>query len=435
MDSRDRLESIRRAVSSLEAELTALSDAIWAHPETAFQEEYACAALSRFLAEKGFSVESSAAGLPTAFVASRGAGSPVIGFLGEYDALPGLYQPAGVSETGDEPGTAGHGCGHNLLGTGAAGAAAALSGYLEKNRLPGTVRFYGCPAEESGAGKEILARSGVFDGLDACFTWHPETRNCVVTQSTLANIIAEAEFHGKASHAAASPELGRSALDACELMNVGANYLREHVPPDVRFHYAYTDAGGSSPNIVQSKASLLYYIRAEKQRTAEDVLARLSDIAKGAALMTGTEVSFRRGSTMSDYRSNDALGRLADEAFRQLGAPEFSPEEIASAARFSAEVPPFSAGIEPYRLRTGALSVSTDVGNVSHIVPTVQIYVACFAKGTPFHDRRMTAQAALPAAHRGMMTAAAVLAAAGVAAAESPEVLAAASAELRDTEK
>ena len=433
MDSRDRLKSIRCAVSSLEAELTALSDAIWAHPETAFQEEYACAALSRFLAEKGFSVESSAAGLPTAFIATRGKGSPVIGFLGEYDALPGLYQPAGVSETGDEPGTAGHGCGHNLLGAGAAGAAAALSEYLEKNRLPGTVRFYGCPAEESGAGKEILARSGVFDGLDACFTWHPETRNCVVTQGTLANIIAEAEFHGKASHAAASPELGRSALDACELMNVGANYLREHVPPDVRFHYAYTDAGGSSPNIVQSKASLLYYIRAEKQCTVENVLARLSDIAKGAALMTGTEVSFRRGSTMSDYLPNDTLGRLADEAFRQLGAPAFSPDEIASAACFSAEVPPFSAEIEPYRLRTGALSVSTDVGNVSHIVPTAQIYVSCFAKGTPFHDRRITAQAALPAAHRGMMTAAAVLAAAGAAAAESPEVLTAASAELRET--
>lgn len=435
MDSRDRLESIRRAVSSLEAELTALSDAIWAHPETAFQEKYACTALSRFLAEKGFSIESAAAGLPTAFIASRGKGSPVIGFLGEYDALPGLYQPVGESETGDGPGTAGHGCGHNLLGAGAAGAAAALSGYLEKNRLPGTVRFYGCPAEESGAGKEILARSGVFDGLDACFTWHPETRNCVVTQGTLANIIAEAEFHGKTSHAAASPELGRSALDACELMNVGANYLREHVPPDVRFHYAYTDAGGSSPNIVQSKASLLYYIRAEKQCTVENVLARLSDIAKGAALMTGTEVSFRRGSTMSDYLPNDTLGRLADEAFRQLGAPAFSPDEIASAACFSAEVPPFSAEIEPYRLHTGALSVSTDVGNVSHIVPTAQIYVSCFAKGTPFHDRRITAQAALPAAHRGMMTAAVVLAAAAAAAAESPEVLTAASAELYDTEK
>ena len=394
MDSCDRLGSIRRIVSSLKAELTALSDAIWAHPETAFQEKYACAALSRFLAEKGFSVEP-AAGLPTAFVASRGAGSPVIGFLGEYDALPGLY--------------------------------------LEKNRLPGTVRFYGCPAEESGAGKEILARSSVFDGLDACFTWHPETRNCVVTQSTLANIIAEAEFHGKTSHAAASPELGRSALDACELMNVGANYLREHVSPDVRFHYAYTDAGGSSPNIVQSKASLLYYIRAERQRTAEDVFSRLADVAKGAALMTGTEVSFRRGSTMSDYLPNDTLGRMADEAFRQLGAPAFSPDEIASAVCFSAEVPPFSAEIEPYRLRTGALSVSTDVGNVSHIVPTAQIYVSCFAKGTPFHDRRMTAQAALPAAHRGMMTAAAVLAAAAAAAAESPVALTAALTELHET--
>ena len=432
MDSCDRLGSICRIVSSLKAELTALSDAIWAHPETAFQEKYACAALSRFLAEKGFSVEP-AAGLPTAFVASRGAGSPVIGFLGEYDALPGLYQPAGVSETDAKPGGAGHGCGHNLLGVGAAGAAAALSEYLEKNRLPGTVRFYGCPAEESGAGKEILARSGVFDGLDACFTWHPETRNCVVTQSTLANIIAEVEFHGKTSHAAASPELGRSALDACELMNVGANYLREHVSPDVRFHYAYTDAGGSSPNIVQSKASLLYYIRAERQRTAEDVFSRLADVAKGAALMTGTEVSFRRGSTMSDYLPNDTLGRLADEAFRQLGAPVFSPDEIASAACFSTEVPPFSAEIEPYRLRTGALSVSTDVGNVSHIVPTAQIYVSCFAKGTPFHDRRMTAQAALPAAHRGMMTAAAVLAAAAAAAAESPVVLTAALTELHET--
>lgn len=414
-----RITAIRNLAAQLGAELSTLSDAIGAHPEQAFHEVYACQTLSRYLAEKGFSVDMGIGGLSTAFAASRGSGWPVIGFLGEYDALPGL----------GENGGAGHGCGHNLLGTGAAGAAIVLSEYLEGRDLPGTVRFFGCPAEEAGAGKEILAREGVFSELSACFTWHPETHNRAVTQSTLANLIAEVEFHGTASHAASSPQLGRSALDACELMNVGANYLREHVPPDVRVHYAYTNAGGQSPNIVQASASLLYYVRAETLSAAEDVLARLHDVARGAALMTGTELSFRRTSTMSDYLPNGTLSRLADKAFHEIGAPAFTEEDEAAAGRFSAKKPPFSAEIEPYGAYSGSLPISSDVGNVSHLVPTAQIYVACFAAGTPFHDRRMAEQSVLPAAHKGMMTAAAVLAAAAAELAESDGLLAAAQAE------
>ena len=415
----DRISAIRNIAAQLSAELSSLSDAIWAHPETAFHETYACQTLSRYLAEKGFSVDMGIGGLSTAFAASRGSGAPVIGFLGEYDALPGLGEDGGV----------GHGCGHNLLGVGAAGAAIVLSEYLESRHLPGKVRFFGCPAEESGAGKEILAREGAISGLSACFTWHPETHNRAVTQSTLANLIAEVEFHGAASHAALSPQLGRSALDACELMNVGANYLREHVPPDVRFHYAYTNAGGQSPNIVQASASLLYYVRAETLSAAESVLARLHNVARGAALMTGTELSFRRISAMSDYLPNGTLSRLVDKAFHEIGAPVFTEKDKAAAGRFSAKTPPFSTEIEPYGAYSGSLPISSDVGNVSHLVPTAQLYVACFAAGTPFHDRCMTEQSTLPAAHRGMMTAAAVLAAAAAELVENDDLLAAAQTE------
>ena len=404
------LDLILSLVRERAEELCALSDAVWARPETAFQEAFACETLAGTMASHGFSVETGAGGLATAFRASFGEGGPAVGFLAEYDALPGLSQEAGAAERRElEPGGAGHGCGHNLLGAGAAGAALALAEYLRRTGRKGTVLLFGCPAEETGAGKEILAREGVFDGLDLCFAWHPDTVDCAVGTASLANIILRAGFRGVASHAAASPEQGRSALDACELMNVGANYLREHIPAAVRLHYAYTNCGGASPNVVPEAAELLYYVRAPKIAQAREVARRLYDVARGAALMTGTELSWAVDSEMLDYLPCHTLNRVLDGVLRRL-EPPFRPAE-------------------PYAASGPCRSISTDVGNVSYLVPTGQLFTACFTPGTRFHTWQMTAQGCSRQAKDGMLAAAAAMAGAAAEIIEDPELLRQAKAE------
>lgn len=250
------------AVGREQARLTQLSDAIWDHPQVKYQETFAAGLLSDFLREEGFTVETGVAGIPTAFCASYGSGAPVIGLLAEYDALEGMSQAA--EATTRQPvvnGAPGHGCGHNLLGVGAVGAALAVRDYL-KGGAKGTVKLFGCPAEEGGSGKTFMAREGVFDGTDIALTWHPGDTNDVACGSNLANCQVLYRFHGKAAHAAICPELGRSALDAVELLNVGVQFLREHMPSDCRVHYAITNAGGASPNVVQAEAEVMYLMRA-----------------------------------------------------------------------------------------------------------------------------------------------------------------------------
>lgn len=405
-------------------ELASLARQIWEKPETAFAETFAAGALSGYLSEQGFVIRENIAGLPTAFSAEWGLGRPVIAFLGEYDALPGLSQKSGEAvRRACVSGGAGHGCGHNLLGVGAAGAALAVKEYLAAAGLSGTVLFFGCPAEERGAGKAIMAAAGAFEGVDACFAWHPDTQNCAVGTPSLANIILRARFRGKASHAAAAPELGRSALDACELMNVGANYLREHVIDPVRFHYAYTDAGGDSPNTVPETAEVQYYVRAPHIAQAREVADRLHKIARGAALMTETKLTWRVECEMSDYVPNDALSRILDRALQDMGAPVFDEADRETAAAYGLLEEPLDGFIKPYVLSSVCRSVSSDVGNVSQIVPTAQLFTACFAKGTPFHSWQMTAQAALPAAMKGMLSAAGAMALAGARILDDPALL------------
>ena len=417
-------QEILASLRSRAGELAALSRQIWDRPETAFEEVFAARTLAGYLAEQGFSVRENIGGLSTAFSASWGEGKPVVAFLGEYDALPGLSQKAGeVVRRAVVPGGAGHGCGHNLLGVGAAGAAVAVKEHLAAAGLPGTVVFFGCPAEEQGAGKAVMTGAGAFDGVDACFTWHPDTRNCVVGTPSLANIILRARFRGKASHAAAAPELGRSALDACELMNVGANYLREHVDSAVRFHYAYTDCGGGSPNTVPATAELLYYVRAPRIAQARETAERLRSIARGAALMTETKLTWRVECEMLDYIPNDALSRILDRALRDAGGPVFDEQDRRSAAAYGLAEEPLDGAVGPYVLSPVCRSVSTDVGNVSQLVPTAQLFTACFAKGTPFHSWQATAQAAAPAAVKGMLAAAGALALAGAAVMDDPVLL------------
>jgi aminobenzoyl-glutamate utilization protein B len=275
-------------INTNEEHLIKIANQVWENAETSLQEYKSSKLIANELEKEGFAVKRGVADMPTAFVATYGSGKPVIGILGEYDALPGLSQrPVPKKETLKEA-APGHGCGHNLLGTGAAGAAMAAKDVMDRSRVPGTIRYFGCPAEETLVGKVFMVKAGLFNDVDAALTWHPWCANTVWLDSTLAMNSVKFKFHGVAAHAAASPEAGRSALDAVELMNVGINYLREHIVQDARIHYIITH-GGEAPNIVPDFAEVWCYIRAPKWSDVEAVYNRICNIAKGAALMTGTK--------------------------------------------------------------------------------------------------------------------------------------------------
>ena len=266
-----------------------VADYLWENPETAFTEFKSAAKLCQVLRAEGFQVEENLAGIATAFSGTFGSGKPVIGILGEFDALSGLGQVEGLAEPMPNGQDCGHGCGHNLLGAGSLGAAIAIKHYLETTGREGTVIYYGCPGEEGGSGKAFMARDGVFDCLDAALSWHPDDVTRVKLKHSLANYQVLYKFDGKAAHAGAKPHLGRSALDAVELMDMGVNYMREHMIDGARIHYAIVDTGGFSPNVVQAHAEVLYLIRAPHNHQVKELYERVCDIAKGAALMTGTK--------------------------------------------------------------------------------------------------------------------------------------------------
>src|SRR5690625_226522 len=403
---------------------TTISDYIWDHPELRYEEYESAKYLSDGLEKEGFTVTSGIANIDTAFVAEFGSGKPVIAVLGEYDALSNLSQKSGVAQQEPvvEQGN-GHGCGHNLLGTGALAAAVTLKAYLEKNNVDGTVRFYGCPAEEGGSGKTFMAREGVFDDVDVALTWHPGPVNAIWSFSTLANVQAYFKFKGKSAHAAAAPHLGRSALDAVELMNVGVNYLREHIIPEARVHYAVTETGGSSPNVVQANAEVLYLIRAPQVHEAMGIYERVKKIAEGAALMTETDVKVTFDKAASNFIPNTTLNKTLEKAMQQLGAPQFTEEEFAFAEKIQqtltkeelaaknlgmkmldfAVAKPLSDVNIPFFETTEIMAGSTDVGDVSWVVPTAQCIIATAATGTAFHTWQMVAQGKTTYAPKGML--------------------------------
>lgn len=456
------MDSRLRELAGIDARrvsLIALSDRVWSLAETGLGETQSAAALEAALEAEGFRVTAGLAGIPTAFVASYGEGSPVIALLGEYDALSGLSQAAGKpAKEALVPGGNGHGCGHNLLGVGSLGAALVVKDYLRSSGAAGTIRYYGCPGEERGSGKTFMARAGAFDGVDLALTWHPSDVNCVLQARTLANLSIHFRFTGKASHAASSPHLGRSALDAVELMNVGANYLREHVIPEARIHYAITNPGGSSPNVVQDTAESHYFCRAPRVAQAREIYERLCDVARGAALMTGTACEIRLAEGLSDYIPNRTLGVLLQGCLEAAGIPAFqdrdrdlaqgfrstlSAGELGSAlaqARYTQgrelakrlEDSPLAEGIGPLFPGDSLLPGSTDVGDVSQIVPTGQVVTACTAFGTVPHSWQFAAQAASSIGHEGMLAAARVLALACIEALGDPGLIERAKAELRD---
>jgi aminobenzoyl-glutamate utilization protein B len=446
----DNRSDIWRSVDAIKPRFIDLSDKVWAMPEICYTEARCCAEHLAELRHQGFRITENVADIPTALMGEWGEGGPVIAFLGEYDALPGLSQEAGVAEPRPlETGGHGHGCGHNLLGSAALLAATALKDWLAANEVPGRVRYYGCPAEEGGAAKAFMVRSGAFDDADVAITWHPSSFWEVVVTPSLANTRADFIFTGRTSHAAVSPHLGRSALDAVELMNVGVNYMREHMPSDARVHYALLDTGGIAPNVVQAHARVRYSIRARDLPGMNELVGRVHKIAQGAALMTETKVEMRIISAVSNLLPNTPLEEALLRVMEDLGPPHFDDADKAFAARIRSTLSeqdiasvyraigmeptdrPLADFLVPLDARRNPQIGSTDVGDVSWVVPTVQVHAPTVAIGTPFHTWQVVAQGKTPAAHKAMVQAAKAMAGLGVKALLEPDLIAAAKADLK----
>lgn len=456
-----QVEQIKELVAKNSGTTIALAKEIWDYAELSYEEFKSSAALIKALKDQGFEVEEGIADMPTAFKASYkcGSGKPVIGLLAEYDALSGLSQKAACpKQEAVEPGGSGHGCGHNLIGAGCYAAAVALKEYFIAHSIDGTVVFFGCPAEEGAGSKQFIARAGYFDDVDFAYTWHPATVNEVGSKGSVAIMGANFIFDGVAAHAGGAPHLGRSALDAVELMNVGANYLREHMIDAARIHYAYSDPGGTAPNVVQSHAVIKYEVRAPKVNQVQELFTRLVDVAKGAALMTGTKMQYEITMAFSDYVPNRTLGVLMDECMRELGAPEWTEEEYALATEFlrtynrstmqgiresleeyfspdeldKALQKPLDNIIHPFNPKeTGYSSGSTDVGDVGYATPTVMIHVATACLGNVGHSWQNTAFSCSEIGIKGMLRAAEMLCLGALRTLEQPELIDRAKEELR----
>lgn len=381
-------------IASHEAELTDIAHDIFCHPELAYEEIYSSKRLASFLENQGFQITWKTAGIDTAFTATWGNGSPRFGFLAEYDALPEI----------------GHACGHNLLGTGVCAAACALKNDMETSKTPGTILVYGCPAEEIMSGKIVMTKAGVFDDLDVAVMWHPFDRNRISNDIWQAQDVKNYTFHGVSAHASRSPEEGRSALDAAELMNIGVNYLREHVPGDVRMHYAYID-NHIPANVVPDTAKTNYFIRSSLRSRTEDASRRVDDCARGAALMTGTSVDIELVKSCREMRINRALTELYYEAMTKIDTPTYTQEELDFAAEISREAGLnnhgiYFTGLEPLEDEPVPIAIGTDASEVSHVVPMITISAATMCKGTPLHHWAAARQAGMSIGHKGMLYAA-----------------------------
>ncbi len=446
----DNRNDLWRHVDASKERFIELSDRVWAIPEVCYTEKRSVAEHVAELQHQGFRITENVADIPTAVIGEAGEGGPVIAFLGEYDALPGLSQESGVARHSEiENGGHGHGCGHNLLGSAALLAATAMKNWLAENKLPGRVRYYGCPAEEGGAAKAFMVRAGAFKDADIAISWHPASFWEVTPPLSLANTRADFVFTGRASHAAASPELGRSALDAVELMNVGVNYMREHMPSDARVHYALLDTGGIAPNVVQAHARVRYSIRARDLPGMLELVGRVKKIAEGAALMTETTMEMKIVSAVSNVVGNGPLEQALQGIMEDLGPPHFddTDKEFARQIRATlsqkdidavwraigvsktdAELADFTVPLDSPR--NPAIG-STDVGDVSWVVPTVQAHAPTVAIGTPFHTWQVVAQGKMPAAHKAMVQVAKAMAATGAAVLTDPALMAAAKADFQ----
>ena len=431
-----------------------LSDKLWEYAEPGMREYKSARAYAEFLKNEGFTVNEKICGMDTAFEGLFGSGSPVICFLAEYDALSGLNQRANIfNQEKDSDSDTGQGCGHHLLGVGSLYGACLYKEYLEKNGLSGTVKFVGCPGEEAGSGKTYLARDGYFDDCDIALTWHPGIFNKVVTGSSQSCTAIYFKFKGIASHAASAPHLGRSALDAAELMNVGVNYLREHMEDSDRVHYAYIDAGGKAPNVVQNLTILKYFVRSKNNHDCASLTERVINCAKGAALMTGTEVEVIFDEGLSNTISNQTLENVLFETMKEDYDLSYGLDECEYLSKYKSSFDgkvniPLMVKDEnklkediknnvicSYIIEKEHHDIcqmgSTDVGDVSWCVPTGQFNTACFAYGASGHSWQWVAQGKSSVADKGMKYAGRVLCDAAIKLHNNPELIEKAKRELK----
>lgn len=439
MIATDSVQTMIHWLDQNQPQFIAIADQIWHSPELGWREFKASRLQAALLDKEGFSIHWEVGGLNTAFIAEWGQGRPILGFIGEYDALPGLSQKLQPDHEPLLDGAPGHGCGHNLLGTGAVASAVAVQKWLQSNGLPGTVRYYGCPAEEEGGGKVFMAQSGAFDDLDAALNFHPGKLNAPSKGISVGIQPIYYRFHGRTAHAGGSPHEGRSALDAVELMNIGVNYLREHVKSDVRMHYIITE-GGMAPNIVPEMAEVYYYLRAAKPDTLASVIERVHKVAEGAALMTETSLETRYDVGYFPLLNNQHLADLQYEAMQSIGPILYTQEEIDFAQRVNDGFPGTNADhienlIEHYQPPSKIKGIldgyrglpllgenfppldenvittgSTDVGDLSQIAPVSMLHTTCFPTGCPGHSWGNVAAAGASIGHKGMMHAAKIMA-------------------------
>lgn len=418
-------------IDVITAEISEVNQAVWKFAETALEEKQSSQLFVSKLREAGFDVRSGVAGMPTAFVASFGSGHPIVGILAEYDALPGISQKVVDRREPVQDGAAGHACGHSGLGAGALGAALAVKSAMQKQGLKGTLRLYGTPAEETAVGKVYMALAGEFNDLDVCLHWHPGDKNDVWSGSSKALISARFTFRGTASHASANPDKGRSALDAVELMNIGANFLREHVKEDVRLHYVISD-GGDVPNIVPEKSSVWYFVRADDHEDAAHCFEWVHDVAKGAALMTRTKLQVEIETDCHELIPNSPLSELLQSNLEGVSPPRFSDAERAFARRLQQplidefQLNPKLAlddSVHSLALTPKPSRGSTDVGDVSWHVPTGGIRTVCFASECPGHTWQNVAAIGSSIGEKGTLYAARVLAVSAVELLEKPEFI------------
>lgn len=399
-----------QSVDKNQADYVKMSDAIWAYAETALKEYKSSKLLADYAEEKGFRVKRGVAGMPTAFVAEYGSGKPVLGIMGEYDALPGISQKAQPNKEPLEVGAAGHGCGHNLFGVASLAAAIAVKDLIQQGKLKGTIRFYGTPAEESVGGKIYMAREGLFNDLDACMDWHPDTEIASNNQSSQALIDFIVEFKGKAAHAAYDPWNGRSAVDGAELFTTGVNMLREHVKPSVRMHYVIQN-GGQVPNVVPEYSKVWMWVRDSKREGVDVVFNRVKEIAQGAALMSGTEAKVTIQTGDYEILVNTKGAEAMQKNLEILGPITYTNEELNFAKELhkNTEIKEegFSSSVSPLKpTKEDPAGGSSDVGDVSWIVPEVGLIVTTAPKDVPWHSWAVVACGGMSIGHKGMQYAA-----------------------------
>ena len=425
-------------LKAVDADAPQIQDAamkIWGFAEVGYQEVKSTAVLQDQLKAAGFEVKSGVAGMPTAFLASyKNGDGPVIAILAEFDALPGLAQTADPVKTGIPGQIAGHGCGHNLFGAASVGAAVSLKAWMVKNNIKGELRVYGSPAEEGGSGKVYLVREGLFKDVDVTLHWHPANENSAVQGVSMANISGKFRFYGVSAHAAAAPEKGRSALDGVEVMDVAANFLREHVPDKTRIHYVIT-GGGTAPNVVPAFAEVYYYVRHPDPAVVKDVWARLEKASQGAALATGTTVKTEITGGVYALLPNDTLGRVMDANLRKVGGITWTPEEQAFARKMQESLPGAPSidtvkTVTPYKIEMEGGGGSTDVSDISWVTPTVGLGTATFVPGSAGHSWQNVAAAGSSIGVKGAVNAAKTLALTGADLFSNPDTIKKAKAEL-----